>query len=61
MIDREDIRKSVDEKNYVHQKKKGSDDLEEWKFTFRTVLLCRTWCIALTNLKTHFGQEKQKI
>ena len=60
MIDREDIRKSITSKNYVHSKK-GSEDLEEWKFTYTTALQCRIWFNALLKLKTHFSKQNNKI
>lgn len=60
MIEREDIRKSISDRNYRHMKKSTSEQ-EEWKFTYSEVLKCRLWYTALLKLKAHFSKQDDKI
>lgn len=60
MIEREDIRKSISDRNYRHTKKSTSQQ-EEWKFTYSSVLQCRLWYTALLKLKTYFSKQDDKI
>lgn len=62
MIDREDIRKSLSSKNYNHPvKPKSSDEPEEWKFIFTTVMKCREWYGDLVKLKQYFVKNQDKF
>ena len=60
MIEREDIRKSISDTNFRHTKK-STNDQEEWKFTYSSVLHCRLWYTALLKLKSHFSKQDDKI
>ena len=60
MIDRESIRQSISNKNYKHNKK-GSEDLEEWKFTFPTAGHCKIWFNVLLKLKSYFSKQNNAI
>lgn len=61
MIDREDIRKSLSSKNYIHPVKPNMDELEEWKFIFATVMKCRLWHGSLMKLKQHFSKTQDRF
>lgn len=60
MIEREDIRKSISDRNYRHTKK-ITNDQEEWKFTYSSVLRCRLWYTALMKLKSYFAKQDDKV
>jgi hypothetical protein len=61
MVDREDIRKSLSSKNYNHPVKPNSEELEEWKFIFATVMKCRLWYGSLVKLKQYFVKNQDKF
>lgn len=61
MIDREDIRKSIDSQFYSMPNKKPNTETDEWKFMFTTVLQCRLWYNALMKLKDYFKNLEHKF
>lgn len=62
MIARQDIRNSVSSKNYLHPiKKDSSNDIEEWKFIFSSIMKCRLWYGSLVKLKQYFVKNQDKF
>jgi hypothetical protein len=60
MMEREDIRKSINDRNYILGKK-SSNDLQEWKFCFPKFETCRFWFTYLLKLKSFFSKQAAKI
>lgn len=61
MIDKEVIRQSIAQKSFSQNKKESGEELQEWKFTFSTVIRCRIWYSALIKLKQHFIKQNDHM